>query len=103
MWTSPVTGRVIPETTTSCEPPSQRGCLVITRDKDFGTLAVLQGLPHRGIVRLVELPPQAELAACQAALERYGTGLAGEAIVTVEPGRVRIRRAGSESRPDLSA
>jgi predicted nuclease of predicted toxin-antitoxin system len=32
------------------------GRVVVTLDKDFGELAIVHGLPHSGILRLVNLP-----------------------------------------------
>lgn len=67
------------------------GRVVITLDKDFGLLAVLRGLPHSGIVRLVDHAARQQGPAAVAVLERHADDLAVSAIVTVEPGRVRIR------------
>jgi predicted nuclease of predicted toxin-antitoxin system len=65
--------------------------VLVTLDKDFGELAVVRGRPHAGIVRLVQLAAREQAAACAAALERYREALERGAIVTVEPGRVRVR------------
>lgn len=67
------------------------GRVLITLDKDFGELAVHRGERHRGVLRLVGFAAQAEGPAAAAALERYGPILLSGAIVTVEPGRVRVR------------
>lgn len=65
--------------------------VIVTIDKDFGELAVLHGQPHRGIVRLVDIPTARQgLAAVEALIHHGGELLAG-AIVTVEPTRIRIR------------
>jgi predicted nuclease of predicted toxin-antitoxin system len=65
--------------------------VVITRDKDFGTLAVRDKLSHCGIIRLVELPSEKELDLCIAALKRHVTDLTGGSLVTVEAHRMRVR------------
>lgn len=65
--------------------------VLVTLDKDFGELAVVQARPHVGIIRLVEIPARRQGPACAAAIGRYGKVLARGAIVTVEPGRVRVR------------
>jgi predicted nuclease of predicted toxin-antitoxin system len=65
--------------------------VVITRDKDFGTMAVRDKLPHCGIVRLVELPPGRELELCSTVLARYATDLARGVLITVDAHRVRVR------------
>jgi predicted nuclease of predicted toxin-antitoxin system len=69
----------------------QEGRVLITLDKDFGELAVVQGLPHHGIVRLVGLPAREQGDMSVQVLEIYGAELEGGAIVTVEPSRVRVR------------
>jgi predicted nuclease of predicted toxin-antitoxin system len=75
--------------------------VLVTLDKDFGELAVVRGLRHAGIVRLVRIPARRQRPVCAAIVERYAALLARGAIVTVEPGRVRVRapetEAGGES------
>lgn len=70
--------------------------VLVTLDKDFGELAVVRAQPHVGIIRLVEIPARRQGSVCAVVLERYGTMLARGAIVTVEPGRVRVRSPGKE-------
>ena len=65
--------------------------VLITLDKDFGELAVVLHRPHAGIVRLVDLRAEDQGSAAAAALAQYGQALSRGAIVTVEPGRVRVR------------
>ena len=65
--------------------------VLVTLDKDFGELAVLHQQPHAGIVRLVNWSIYHQAEACLNALSRYGDELQQGALVTVEPGRVRIR------------
>lgn len=65
--------------------------ILVTIDKDFGELAILRGLPHCGILRLVNLTTKQQIAICLQVLARYGQELAAGAIVTAELGRVRIR------------
>lgn len=67
------------------------GRVLVTLDKDFGELAIVRGLPHAGIIRLVGFSARQQAKACQQILERYGAELEASAIVTVELGRVRIR------------
>lgn len=66
--------------------------VMVTRDKDFGTLAVLHGQGHTGIVQLRRLRLRQQPAACLAALQAHAGDLEAGAIVTVLPGRVRVRR-----------
>ena len=64
---------------------------LVTLDTDFGQLAIVHQRAHCGIVRLVNLSAIAQGPVCVAVFERYETELALQAIITVEPGRVRIR------------
>jgi predicted nuclease of predicted toxin-antitoxin system len=65
--------------------------ILVTLDKDFGELAVVRGSPHSGIVRLVNTSARRQASVCQYVLERYGDALQSGAIITAEPGRLRIR------------
>ena len=67
--------------------------VLVTLDKDFGELTVAHGLPHHGIMRLVSFSSRKQGAACLEVLTRYGNELTAGAIITVEPGRIRIRTA----------
>lgn len=71
----------------------QEGRILVTLDKDFGELAIVHGEPHCGIVRLVDLPAADQGPACHQALVRHGDALVAGGIVTVEPGRLRLRPA----------
>ena len=67
--------------------------ILVTVDKDFGEWAVHRGQSHRGIVRLVNFSARRHAEVCQAAIELHGNELLSGAIVTAEPGRMRIRPA----------
>lgn len=67
------------------------GRVLVTLDKDFGELAVLLRQPHSGILRLVNWPARQQAQVCLRVLDRYSAQLQGGAIVTAEPGRIRIR------------
>jgi predicted nuclease of predicted toxin-antitoxin system len=69
---------------------SQRRVLV-TLDKDFGELAILRGLPHSGIIRLVRFRGRDLAPVCQMILEGHSDELQRGALITAEPGQVRIR------------
>ena len=69
----------------------QNSQVLITIDKDFGELAVVLRRPHVGIVRLVDCRAEDQGRVAAATLAQYGQELSQGAIVTVEPGRVRIR------------
>ena len=64
---------------------------LITLDKDFGEMAIVRGVPHCGIVRLVSIAARSQSMICASILERYGTELMGGAIITATTTRVRVR------------
>jgi predicted nuclease of predicted toxin-antitoxin system len=68
----------------------------VTLDKDFDAMAVVRGLPHHGIVRLVDFSARQQAVVCLDVLRRHGDELLAGAIVTAEPGRLRIRPAKSQ-------
>jgi len=72
--------------------------VIVTLDKDFGELAVAFGRAQAGIVRLVDVRHTEQAALCVELLRLHGAELAQGAIVTAEPGRVRIRSAGTGER-----
>lgn len=67
------------------------GRVVVTLDKDFGELAVVFGKAHAGIIRIVNFRISRQAPVCLAAIEHHGDALASGAIVTAEPGRLRLR------------
>ena len=67
--------------------------ILVTLDKDFGELAIIHAIPHCGIVRLVAIRSIYQARICHTVLSRYADELQRGALVTVEPGRVRIRPA----------
>lgn len=72
--------------------------VLITLDKDFGEIAIVLQRPHVGIVRLVDCRAEDQGRVAAATLARYGQDLSQGAIVTVEPGRVRVRPPDSEAK-----
>lgn len=71
----------------------QENRILITLDKDFGELAVVHGHPHSGIIRLVNWTTQQQATTSLLVLKRYSAELESGAIVTAEPGRIRVRPA----------
>ena len=72
---------------------------VVTLDKDFGELAIVRGVRHRGILRLVDIRAADQGLAAVAAINEHGALLAKGAIVTVEQdasGSARPSRAATE-------
>ena len=74
---------------------SEENRILITEDKDFGELVFLRGLPHPGIVRLVEMTPQERADAMRTLIERHADAMRDRAIIVVTEKRVRIRSAGT--------
>lgn len=69
--------------------------VLVTLDKDFGDLVILRGLPHHGIIRLVNIPARQQADICQSVLVTHGKELLAGAMATVDRGRVRMRPASS--------
>lgn len=67
------------------------GRVLVTLDKDFGELAITQGARHAGIIRLVGFAARQQGLASVEVLRRHGEDLAAGALITAEPGRMRIR------------
>jgi predicted nuclease of predicted toxin-antitoxin system len=65
--------------------------ILVTLDKDFGELAIVHQIAHSGIIRLVNIAAREQGVVCLRILEIYGNELESGAIVTAEPGRLRIR------------
>jgi predicted nuclease of predicted toxin-antitoxin system len=63
----------------------------VTLDEDFGELAIVYGTPHCGILRLVNFAARQQAAICLRVLELHAEELLSGAIITAEPGRLRIR------------
>lgn len=74
----------------------QEGRVLVTLDKDFGALAIAQGQPHRGIVRLVNLASWQQVRLSTRVLETHREELLRRAIITVEKGRLRVRLAADQ-------
>lgn len=70
------------------------GRVLVTLDKDFGTLAFLHGRPHAGILRLHNLSTQQQVVVCLQVLAQHGAALQAGAVITAELSRVRIRQSG---------
>jgi len=69
----------------------REGRIVITLDKDFGTLAIRDRIPHSGIVRLVNISLREQTAVCEQILGKHGRILLSGAIITADQKRLRIR------------
>lgn len=69
----------------------REGRILVTLDKDFGELAIVKGTKHSGIVRLVSISANQQVPMCLRVLALHGAELGSGAIVTAEPGRLRLR------------
>lgn len=67
------------------------GRVIVTRDKDFGELAILQNRPHAGIIRLWDTPARQQASVVQAVIQQHQVELSTAAIITASPYRIRIR------------
>jgi predicted nuclease of predicted toxin-antitoxin system len=65
--------------------------ILITRDKDFGALAVRDARPHCGILRLVRIPASKLGPIAAAVIAGHGKELEAGAIITADETRVRVR------------
>jgi len=65
--------------------------VLVPLDKDFGELAIVRGMPHAGIIRLVNLGARQQASACLRIIDLHGEDLKSGAIITAEPNRLRIR------------
>jgi len=69
----------------------REGRVLVTLDKDFGELAVVHRRRHCGIVRLIGLSARRQGKVCLRILAHHGNELQAGALITAEPGRLRIR------------
>ncbi|MCZ6635386.1 MAG: DUF5615 family PIN-like protein [bacterium] len=69
----------------------QEDRILVTLDKDFGELAIVHERPHCGIIRLVGFAARQQALVCLRVLAQHGPTLQSGALVTAEPGRLRIR------------
>lgn len=65
--------------------------VVVTMDKDFGTLAVALNQPHSGIVRLPDVPVPDRQRMMNQVILTHSQDLENRAIITVSKKRIRVR------------
>jgi predicted nuclease of predicted toxin-antitoxin system len=65
--------------------------ILVTIDKDFGELVIVQGMLHPGLIRLVGFRAGEQGQAILRLLSAYAAELLAASILTAEPWRVRIR------------
>jgi len=66
--------------------------ILITMDKDFGTLILRENSAHAGVIRLPHVPTAERIGLMQAVLGGHAADELQGAIVTVRGTRIRIRR-----------
>jgi predicted nuclease of predicted toxin-antitoxin system len=69
----------------------REGRVLVTLDKDFGELAIVRGMAHVGIIRLVNLATSQQAVTCLRVIKLHGDDLRAGAIITAESNRLRIR------------
>lgn len=70
----------------------ERDMVVVTFDKDFGELAIRNGAAHAGIIRLQDIGAKSQGRLALLAAREYADVLAEGGVVTMSPGRIRVRR-----------
>lgn len=65
--------------------------VVVTIDKDFGTLAVALNQPHNGIVRLPDVPVLERQRMMDQVLLKHSQDIENRAIITVSRKHIRVR------------
>lgn len=70
-----------------------QGRILVTMDTDFGQLVYPGGAPHKGLLRLPDVPPDQCIALISEVLEQHWRDLEDQAIVTVRGDRIRVSRS----------
>ena len=65
--------------------------ILVTLDKEFDELAIVKKIPHRGIIRLVDIPAREQANVILRLIYHYSDILLKGAILTVDQKKVRIR------------
>lgn len=65
--------------------------ILVTLDKDFGELAILNGHPHHGIIRITNCTALMHAVVTEQIVAKHSDILQQGAIITYEPKRLRIR------------
>ena len=72
------------------EIASREDRVLVTLDRDFGTLVWLHGMSHAGLLRLPDVPPAERIRLVRTVLERHAKEFEAKAVITVRGGRIRI-------------
>jgi predicted nuclease of predicted toxin-antitoxin system len=68
-----------------------KGRIPVTLDKDFGELVIVRGQRHSGILRVAGFAARQQAILIDHVLTLHGSELDAGAVVTAQPGRLRIR------------
>lgn len=71
---------------------TEKGRVLVTKDKDFGELVFVRRLPHPCIIRLVDMDVLDEAATMADLVERYADHIESGVLIVATPNRVRVRR-----------
>lgn len=66
--------------------------VLVTLDKDFGEIIYLERVPHRGMVRLPDIPSDERNLLMRLVLESHREDLEKGAMITVKGDRIRVSR-----------
>ena len=72
--------------------------ILVTIDTDFGVLIFADERPHRGLVRLPDVPADRRIEIFSDLLSRHSADLEARAVVTIRTGIVRISRPAPDRR-----
>lgn len=64
---------------------------LVTLDKDFGELAIVKQMPHKGIIRLANIAARKQAKTVLNLIELHSDMLERGAILTVDQNKLRIR------------
>jgi predicted nuclease of predicted toxin-antitoxin system len=70
----------------------QESRILVTMDKDFGTLVYRDGAEPSGMIRLPHVPASERISLLRQLLERHPAETLASSVVTVRGSRVRISR-----------
>lgn len=66
------------------------GRILVTMDKDFGEFLFVEKAPHRGMVRMPDVPAAQRIVIMDKVLITHTQDLLERAVITVRGGRIRI-------------
>ena len=64
--------------------------ILVTIDTDFGELVFVHDVPHAGLLRLPDVPPEQRITLVTEVINRHRQAMEERAVITIRGGRVRI-------------